>query len=580
MIGTISIMASPTPIVETVEPQKPYSSGVDNILERLATPKMIGLVALLIGIFVFTKVMSNGGKVLADARWANSFEIWGCRRKAINQMRQKKKPNIAIGLGSDFSGRRMQVLLPFLAPGLKLIGKSGGGKTDSVINSAIRDLAEQGATLLVYDKKGDLTPDHAAYLLKLGYEIWVYPFDGFNPLKKMKGPNDVDGAYSAISTLHKNLAEKNTKSGDPFFGPQGMAALEVACLFAKASLFPDLVMAFAFLSLPDLAARLSVANEDATLGVWAKLSSTGLRSISNAAQTVAGVVGSAVLNIKKLMSEKSIQALINDDIPLKLDGKKAVFFQVDKEREEISIPSIAAAIELIVKASCGEDIDRQTPLALILDEGASMTLPSMGQWLSEYRSYWFVQVAAFQNEAQLLMHMSKHEANSNQSNMGTTIYLEANDMETSKMISERCGATEKKIWEKDRWHRHKVNLIEPQKLEQRRPGDAIIFTPGLNKVPLRVRIRLNKKDEEITQWCKEKWKNDLKPQYEKRNAERLKVFPIEPEIEDRMAIANTLLPTPQVVKALKALNKPFSDEVEEKKEAKTQEESLIKVYKR
>lgn len=551
--------------IATIQQPTQQPPSVDNMLGRLMTPKLISMYLLMAGLLIFARFMQSQHRVLGNARWANAFEIWCCRRKAVNEMRSKKAPNIAVGLGSDRHGNRTQVLLPTLAPGCKIIGKSSGGKTESAISSIIDDLAEQGATLLVYDKKGDLTPAHCAHLMRLGYEVWVYPYDGLNPLKKMKSPSDVDGAYSVINTYHENLSGRAKKSGDPFFGGQGKAALEVACLFAKATCFPDFVMAFAFLSLPGLAARLKIANEAGDLGIWAKLSSTGLRSIADAAQTVAGVIGSSVLDIKQLMSEKSIQALIYDDIPLQLDGKKAVFFQVDKEREEISIPSIAAAIDLIVKASCGSGLKREAPFVLIADELASMTQPNMGQWLSEYRSYWFLLVAAFQNEAQLLMHMTKHESQSNQANMGTSIYFEANDWETSKAISDRCGEVEKITRERGQTHRYKVPLVTPAELEQRRPGEAVIFTPGLNKVPYWVRIRLNKKDRARREDDIKIWEKHIKPKYEKRLADRLEACSIEEELIDRMEIADVLLPTPEVVKALKLATNPPPEEKPKKK---------------
>lgn len=554
IIGTI--MPNPTTTVQQPSSQ-PSITDTLPILSTGFSPKLTFYIFMLILIVIGGRIADANYKILGNARWANAFEIWACRRKAIAQMLKPKSPNIAVGLGSNHKGNRTQVLLHTLAPGVKVVGASGKGKTESVISSMIDDFAEQGMTLAIYDKKGDLAGMHVAYLMELGYTVWVYPYDGFNPLKKMKGPNDVDGAFSAIHALHENLGGRKKKPEDPFFGGQGQAALKTACLLAKGSVFPDFVMAFAFLSLPGLAKRLAAGEEAGTIGIWARLSSTGLRSIVDAAQTVAGVVGSAVLNIGQLISEKSVQAMIYDDIPLELDGKQAVFFQVDKNREEVSIPSIATAIDLIVKASCGSGLKRKSPFVLICDEKASIDLPNMGQWLSEYRSYWFLMVSAFQNEAQQLMHMEKYEKLSNESNMGTTLYLDANDWESSELISKRCGPTEKKSRDsKGHVTRHKVPLITPNELEQRNPGDTIIFTPGLRKIPWRVQIRINKKDEKRRKANVEIWENNLKPQYEQRLKDRIAACTTETELEDRFAIADILLPPPEVIKAMKLAKNP------------------------
>lgn len=546
------------------QPAQPPAYKPGSLLLDAFNPKIIFYLVLMGALLILLRIADSKQKVLGNARWANWFELRAARKEAINQMRKKKSPKIAVGLGSNSSGNRLQVLLHTLAPGLSVVGASGKGKTESVISGLIDDFGEQKTTLVIYDKKGDLTGAHAPYLMAMGYSVWVYPYDGMNLLKKMKGPEDVDGAISSIEALHANLGGRKKKQEDPFFGGQGKAALKTACLLAKGSVFPDFVMAFAFLSLPGFARRLSAGEDAGSIGVWTKLSSTGIRSIADAAQTIAGVIGSAVLNVGELMSPESIQSMIYDDIPIKLDGKQAVFFQVDKSRKEISIPTIAVAIDLIVETSCNGSFKRKSPFVLICDEKPTITLPNEHQWLAEYRSYWFLMVSAFQNEAQQLMHMEKYVKQSNESNMPTKIYLEQNDWDSSKLISEKCGFTEVKTKEGGHLRRHKVPLITPNEVEQRGPGDAIIFTSNLNKIPWRVQFKLNKSDEKRRAECNQLWETRLKPDYEQRSRDRLAVSSIETELADRFAIADILLPTPEVIKAMQfAANPPQKENQEQ-----------------
>ncbi|MGL5719567.1 MAG: type IV secretory system conjugative DNA transfer family protein, partial [Alphaproteobacteria bacterium] len=412
------------------QPVKPYDPG--SAFSRLATPQFIGPMIGIIALLIFAKIVEAHHNPLANARWANLWEINACRRKAAKQMREKVPSKIAGAIGSDF-----QLMLPDLGPGLKIVGKSGGGKTESVISPLLDDFAAQGSTLLVYDSKGDLTRRHAPILKALGYEVFVFPHDGMNLLEYMKDGDDVDGAFEIINTVHENLGTRG-RSEDPFFGKQGKTAIKTPCMFAKNSPYPDMLSVFSFISLENYIGRLQAAKENLDLSVWASLSTTGIRSVANAPQTSGGIIASSVTNLQDLMSGKSIQSLIYNDIPMQLDGKKVVFFQVDKDRPNISKPIIAAAIDLIVRSSCGSETERQSPFVLMLDEAASITLPNLGLWLQEYRSYGFLAVLGYQNESQLLMRMQQAEITSNAANMGTTIYFEANEWGTSEAISKRC----------------------------------------------------------------------------------------------------------------------------------------------
>lgn len=527
----------------TIQPAKPYS--VDSAFNKLLTPKFVGPVIGIIALLIFAKILEGQHNSLANARWANRLEINACRRKAAKQMREKVPSKIAGAIGSDF-----QVMLPDLGPGVKVVGKSGGGKTETIIAPLIDDFGAQGATMLVYDSKGDLTRRHAPILRALGYEVYVFPYDGFNPLSYMKDGDDVDGAYEVVNTAHENLASKGRQE-DPFFGKQGKTAIKTPCMFAKNSPYPDFLSVFSFISLENYVGRLKAAKEGLDLSVWASLSTTGIRSVANAPQTSAGIIASAVTNLQDLMGAKSIQSFIYDDIPLRMDGKQVVFFQVDKDRPSISKPIIASAIDLIVRSSCGSDIKRKSPFILMLDEAASITLPNLGLWLQEYRSYGFLAVLGYQNESQLLMRMQQAEVTSNAANMGTTIYFEANEMATSKAISERCGQKTVKIKEEKRWQRHIVPLIRPEEIELMKPGECIIFSPGMGKRPYKTKIRLNKKDIKRRDKAENIWFEEMLPYYESRNRARLEAYPIETAISDRMAIADTLLPSPEDVKLFK-----------------------------
>jgi type IV secretory pathway TraG/TraD family ATPase VirD4 len=135
--------------------------------------------------------------------------------------------------------------------------------------------------------------------------------------------------------------------------------------------------------------------------------------------------------------------------------------------------------------------------------------------------------------------------------MGTTIYFEANEWGTSEAISKRCGQKTVKIREDKRTTPHIVPLIRAEEVELMQPGECIIFSPGMKKRPFKTKIRLNKKDIRRRDEAEKIWYSDMLPFYEARTAARLEAYPLETAISDRMAIADTLLPSPEDIKLLK-----------------------------
>lgn len=535
------------------------TSSVD---ELFLQPHILLPLILLVSMWVAMQVWQP--KKLASARYANSGEIRKGKRNAIRQMKRKIPNKLGISLCSNH-----KIAISDLCPAMAAIGMSGIGKTESVVSPTIDSLIDQGKTIVVLDVKGDLRRKHLAYALQRGYEAYSYPEQGINLLDLMKSSTDLKGAEETINAFHATKAKRAGRE-DGFFGPQGRSALATACMLAKDSPYPDFLMAFQFLSLDNFAARLDAAKKAQELGVWATLSSSGLRSVAHAKQTAAGIIGSAVIDLQSTFSEDSIPSLIKTEIPLDLDGKKIVFFSFDEEREETTLPVVTSLIDMLVKRNVTGAKKREQTFCLILDEFARARWPSIEKWASGKRSYGFFMLLGYQNNAQTVLCYSKEESISMLSNIPVKAYFKPNDLETSEKISALIGDTEISTFENKQKVRRTKRLLAASEIELFQPGEALIMAPSFKNRPFKVKIPINRKDAKRRELMEKIWNDDLEPQYKSYGETRFRQS-LETLISDRATMADILLPDPSFY--------PFmgkaSDAVEPEK---TKKKNLIETY--
>ena len=264
---------------------------LDPLLAPLFTPMGIGYAAL----FVFLLILKNfhGGKknTLADGRFANG--------KEIRQAEKLGKEQIARAIPNKAALKLDRLTLPDLQPAIAVVGRSRGGKTRSIVDPGIKSAIEQGWTNLVLDVKGNLMKKHAAYAYARGYDVYVYApgfphSDGMNLLEFMEDSTDAKKAEEIATVLEANFGEPGARR-DNFFSPQGVALLKLVFMLAKASPFPDLLSAWKFLSLSDLAERLKAAHDydqfncEGGIGSWIGEAAVALRSVAHAEETSVGL---------------------------------------------------------------------------------------------------------------------------------------------------------------------------------------------------------------------------------------------------------------------------------------------------
>lgn len=538
---------------ETVE-TTPQPNPLDPLLAPLFTPMGIGYASLFVLLLILRNFHGRQKNVLADGRFANGQEI----RQGENLGSQQ----IAAGRPNKAALKLDRIILPDLQPAVAIVGRSRGGKTRSIIDPGIKSAIEQGWTNLVLDVKGNLMQKHASYAYAHGYDVYCYapgfPYsDGLNFLKFMNDETDAKKAEEIATVLEANFGEPGARK-DNFFSPQGVALLKLVFMLAKASPFPDLLSAWKFLSLSDLAGRLDAAhnfdqfNCKGGIGSWIGEAAVALRSVAHAEETSVGIIGSAVTNFQRLMDRSLLPSLINHTIPLDLPGKQIIFFQIDEQNEAATAPLVATALSMLVKRNLNASVKRQTTMGLWLDEFDSISLPDIKNWINRFAEYGMVASLSYQSNSQVKLRYSRDYADSILSSCGTKIFFNTGHPETADKFSQSMGSKEVSYRVESRSYgksnnrssserKEKAPLITGAAINRFATGECVILSPGYQYRPRRLKVKIDKKNDRLWNKSASIWQDKILPQ--RIEAQNNQSQDMEICLSDREVIAESTLPT-------------------------------------
>ena len=534
-------------------------SPLDPLIAPLLTPTGIGFTALLVFLLIAKNFQGGQKNILADGRFAKGGEIRRGEKLGRKQIIQKIPHKAALKLD--------RLVLPDLQPAVAVVGRSRGGKTRSFIDPGIKSAIDQGWTNFVLDVKGNLMAKHAAYAYSRGYEVYIYapgfPYsDGLNFLEFMHDASDAKKAEEIATVLEANFGEPGAKK-DNFFSPQGVALLKLVFMLAKSSPFADLLSAWKFLSLPNLAGRLDAAHQydqfncDGGIGSWIGEAAVALRSVAHAEETSVGIIGSAVTNFQRMMDRSIIPSLINHTIPLDLSGKQIVFFQIDEQNEVATAPLVATALHMLVKRNLNATVKRETTLGLWLDEFDSISLPDIKNWINRFAEYGMVASLSYQSDSQVKLRYSRDYADSILASCGTKIYFNTNHPDTAEKFSQSLGSKEVSYQSESRSygqnsnrsinsHKQKAPLIPGAAINRFATGECIILSPGFQYRPYKSKIRIDKKNDRIWQKSADIWQNEILDYRCEQVLDRHEN--LETALINRQVMAETTLPTEQELK--------------------------------
>jgi type IV secretion system protein VirD4 len=555
--------SSSTPTLVHQQPTQP--DLLAPLLVPLSSPPFVGGLMLFV-LLAILSAFTHRRPQLSDGRWATPAEVRRGRKHGLRQIARQIPNEIALSLD--------RLVLSDLQPSVAVAGKSRAGKTRSFVDPGIKSGIDQEWTLLVLDVKGNLMKKHAAYAHAKGYDVYVFApgfsySDGLNFLDFMKNEKDSKAAFELGTALRLNFAEPGAKK-DGFFDPQGLSLLKTIFMLAKESPFPDLLSAWKILSLDNLANRLAAAKKyglfeisQEELSSWTGEAAVGLRSVSHADETSVGIVGSAVTHFQTLIDPSILPCLLKSTIPLDLQGKQIVFFQIDEQAEAATAPLVATAIHMLVKRNLNAMVKRDRPLGLFLDEVFnSIRLPDLDPWTARMAEYGLFCMLGYQSDAQGRLRYGRDWIESILSNCGTKVMFNTGHPETAEKFSSALG--KKDIWYYSSSRSHgknssvtrtehvqQVPLISGMSINLMQQGECIIKGPAFKDRPLKLKVPLDRRNDQLWDRNCEIWDKEVCPILREQAERRLSGVEIEIELGDREVIAQSMLPTALELEALK-----------------------------
>ena len=296
-------------------------------------------------------------------------------------------------------------------------------------------------------------------------------------------------------------------------------------LLAKLTPYPDLLMASKILNLPNLPARIKQAWETGYIPEWTMESFSQLLASDGAEKQIAGIIATAQRTFKTFTGRQLVSSFCGQTtIPLDMQGKRILFLQVDIEKRDAVSPLIAAILHLIITRNFAQR--RKEPLILALDELPTLYLPDLPKWINEFRSNGFVALLGYQNFAQLQHIYGRDLSRALFAACGTKVFFNPKDRETANEFSGYLGEKEVRLFTRSRSHGRyggqsrseqvqRVPLMTADQILKLKQGECVFINPayqgrGEGSVPLRVRVRLSKRERWVQDRSTELWHSIVK----------------------------------------------------------------------
>lgn len=559
------------------------------------------LAAPLLVVAVLAFLMKRGGKTvipddMPQARFATKKEIRKGNAIARKQIAVGKLTETAFELTPE-SG----IKFAFSNPGGIVVGKAGTGKSDNGMIPLLISAIDQEHTIFVTDVEGELVAATAAYAKKKGYDIRVYApgveergpfgklaqFTGtFNFLDVMRHENDKAKALEITRGLNANTQEDHAKR-HAYFGAQSDALLETALMLAKGSEYPDMLMVWAIITLPDLAERLDAAAKsgrfDDELSYFAKQSSAGLRAVAGKGKgggdsPSASIQSSAFNSFSKFIDPAVALSLLPspNPIPLEHKGKSIVYVRIDRSQLKATGPLGATGLHLWLNHNLDPQRHRDRPLTLISDEANCFIFPDLGPLTRLARKKGGIFWLGYQQDSGMEEAYGVKLWKSIRGNLGGKMYFNTGEPDFHELVSKSLG--KKTIITKTASTSHtskdttqgisdqfkEVPLVPESTLSGLTRAGHCVVVSGAYPHPVSfidkpIPWSEDSESNQLKKQCKKIWEDKLLPALQEENAQILPPYTdpdtgevhqstVAEEIAEREETAELLLPHPDLIK--------------------------------
>ena len=353
-----------------------------------------------------------------------------------------------------------------------IIGSTGSGKTEMLVQPMIKILAKHGESMIITDPKGEIYENNANELKARGYNIILLNFrdpqkgNCWNPLTlpySLYKSGDKDKANELLDDLAKNiLYDADNKSNDPFWENTSADYFSGLSL----ALFDDAKEEEINLNSINVMTTVGEEKIKGTNTIYMKeyfsTKDVGSPAYINVASTLTapsetkGSILSVFKQKIKLFSsrENLSEMLSHSDFDMKDIGRKktAVFLVIQDEKttyHSLVTIFIKQCYETLIGVAQENGGRLEYRTNFILDEFANMPpLKDVTTMVTAARSRKIRFNFIIQNFAQLSSVYGKENGDTIKGNCGNLIYLISSEMNALEEISKMCG--DKKSKEKDK----------------------------------------------------------------------------------------------------------------------------------
>ena len=351
-----------------------------------------------------------------------------------------------------------------------VIGSTGSGKTEMIVQPLIKVLAKKGESMIITDPKGEIYERNGRELKERGYNVVVLNFrdpqkgSGWNPLTlpyELYKNGNKDKANELIDDLAANiLYDENAQNQDPFWEK------------TSADYFSGITLAL-FEDATEEEINLNSVNTFTTVGEEKSGPSTFVQKYFNMKdhnspaytsasstliapnETKGSILSVFKQKLRPFAARENISEMLShSDFDMKDIGKKktAVFIVIQDEKKTYhSLVTIflKQCYETLIDVAQENGGSLEYRTNFILDEFANMPpLKDITTMITAARSRKIRFTMIVQNLGQLKQVYGEHDAETIRGNCGNLIYLLSTELASLEEISKLCGEVKSK--EKDK----------------------------------------------------------------------------------------------------------------------------------
>ncbi len=505
---------------------------------------------------------------LATARFAGRRERAVARRKAIQQMKERKHNVVAFKIYDS-------LYLPDAQRGIAISGGAGSGKTASMVLPIAQSAIAQEFPIYLYDFKYTEPNDSLAsavlpMAVKAGYKVHIFApgmseSEICNPLDFLLDDMDGMAARQLASVMHKCMrSEHRDASDDPFFSIAGDLLIQAVLLLAKQTKFPDMMMCQVILAMTDLPKRI----QNSKLSKLTKNTFSQYLSVSGSEKTADSIRGTA----QNLFVPFTTPGLANafcdkTTVPMTITGKTLIVIGMDKSIKTALAPFLTGIMQMVLDRNVA--IARKDPLVFILDEAPTVGI-DLATAFATQRSAGAVTIMGYQDFGQLEQRYGESVARTILSNCATKTWFNPQELKTAQWCSDYIGEEQLNLKQKSKGHsggKASTNISENERTRRlyssdqflRLPsGKCILINPAISGqdevgIPIAQKIKIPKVVEQQQTWSRRVWNAKIRDRMSQQSPQpkltrdELRLY-TERMIEEREKEAERILPLIETLK--------------------------------